>query len=175
MSVGGVLSLDLATVLGYAVGRLPPLPITQLEAAATKPPQPHSGFHRIAQPNTPVGPFLSAYADWLDAMLAEHKPGGLIFEAPILPAKTSLDTVRKLVGLAGVTQMLAHETGITWIREAQPSSVKLHICGSGAPGKTGVQRAIMERGWEFATDDQADALALWDYAVHLAYRERAAG
>jgi Holliday junction resolvasome RuvABC endonuclease subunit len=173
MSSGGVLSLDLATVLGYAVGRLPALPITQLEAAATKPPQPHSGFHRVAPPNTPVGPFLSAYADWLDGMLDEHKPAGLIFEAPILPQKTSLDTVRKLVGLAGITQMLAHETGITWIREAQPSSVKLHICGYGGRGKTGVQRAILERGWHFAVDDEADALAIWDYAAHLAYRERA--
>lgn len=172
MPAGGVIALDLATVLGYAVGRLPALPITQLEAIVTKPPKPLSGFHRVAQAGISVGEFLSAYADWFEGIVDEHQPTGIIFEAPILPAKTNPATVRKLVGLAGITQMLAFERGVRWVREAQPSSVKKHICGSGAPGKDGVQRAILERGWQFATDDEADALALWDYAAHIAYRER---
>jgi len=171
---GGVLSLDLATAVGFAVGRLPARPLTQLEAMALKPPQPVSGVFYVASPGTAVGPYLASYRSWLNGMLDEHQPAGLIFEAPILPRKTTPATVRKLVGLSGITQMVAHERGITWVREAQPSTVKRHICGDGGPGKSGVQRAILARGWTFSADDEADALALFDMAAHIHYRERAA-
>lgn len=174
MPGGGILALDLATMTGWAVGRAPVHPLTQLEAAVARPPQPLSGAHRVAPPGTGVGPFLAAYRDWLGVMLDEHQPAGLIFESPILPRVTSPATVRKLTGLAGITQMIAHDRGIRWLREAQPSSVKRHICGDGGPGKAGVMRAIAERGWVVASDDEADALALLDYAAHLLLRERRA-
>jgi crossover junction endodeoxyribonuclease RuvC len=171
---GGLLALDLATALGWALGRISARPLTQLEAAVQKPRQPMSGVFRIAPVGTAVGPFLAAYETWLSAMIAQHAPAGIIFEAPILPKKTTPATVRKLVGLSGMTEKVAHQRGITWVREAQPSTVKLHICGNGGPGKAGVQNAIRARGWTFATDDEADALAVHDYGAHLFARERLA-
>lgn len=173
MPGGGVIALDLATLLGFTVGRLPPRPLTQLEAAVLKPPKPLSGVHRIAPPGTPVGPFLLAYLRWLVGMVFEHEPDGMIYEKPILPSKTTPQTVEKLVGLAGITQMVAADHKIRWVRSAQPSTVKLHICGNGGPGKDGVQAAIIARGWAFIDDNEADALALHDYAGHLYARERA--
>lgn len=172
--MGGVLALDLATVTGWAVGPLPRRPLTLLEATVRKPPQPLSGIQRIARPGTNVGKFLSNYADWLELMIEEHKPQGLIFEAPILPAHGNMVSTRKLVGLAGVTEMVAHDMGIRWVREGYPSQIKLHICGFGGPGKDGVKAAIRARGWSFADDNEADALALHDYAGHLFAQERAA-
>jgi Holliday junction resolvasome RuvABC endonuclease subunit len=164
--------MDLASTTGWAFSPLPAVPLTQLEAVTQKPPQPRSGVHRIAEPGTGVGAFLSAYRAWLIGMLREHEPAGLIFEAPILPRGTNIATVRKLTGLSGVTQMVAHDRRIGWVREAQPSQIKLHICGDGSKGKGGVMRAIAERGWTFETDDEADALALLDLAGHIYYRER---
>lgn len=171
----GVLAIDGATMLGWSFGPLMARPLTQLEAATLKPPKPLSGVHRIAPPGTDIGPFLHAYRIWLEGMFATHRPAGLIFEAPIIPRKTTPITVRKLAGIAGIAQMVAHEHGLMWVREVSPTQVKLHICGDGTGGKAGVMRAIAERGWTFETDDVADALALWDLAGHIYYRERQLG
>lgn len=172
--MAGVLALDLATVTGWAVGPLPKRPLTLLEATVRKPPQPLSGIFRVARPGTNVGKFLSNYGDWLERMITDHQVQGLIFESPILPAHSDMVATRKLVGLAGVTEMVAHDMGIRWVREGYPSQVKLHICGYGGPGKERVKQALMARDWSFADDNEADALALHDYAGHLYARERAA-
>jgi Holliday junction resolvasome RuvABC endonuclease subunit len=172
--VPGCLALDLGTNLGWTMGSFLARPLTLIEAATIKPKQPLSGAHRIAPPGTPVGRFLSLYADWLQKMIETHRPLGLAFESPILPKATSAQTVRKLMSLAGVTEMMGFDYGIRWIREAQPSSVKLHISGNGGPGKENVQNAIIARGWTFSTPDEADSLAVWDWAAHQYARERQA-
>lgn len=168
----GVLALDLATMVGWACGPLPRRPLTLIEATVQKPPQPRSGTFRVALPGAGVGRFLASYGDWLQMMLDEHAPQGICFESPILPKKSNVVTSRKLIGLAGVTEMMAHDYDIRWVREVAPSSVKLHISGYGGPGKEHVKQAIMARGWRFADDNESDALAIWDFAGHLFARER---
>lgn len=171
---GGVLSLDLATNLGWAYGRLPAVLMTRAEAEKAKPPKPASGIYRVGKPGAEVGEFLTVFQSWLSGALGTLKPGGLIYELPILPQTTTPATVQKLMGLAGVAQMLAYQSGIPWVRSAQASSIKKHFCGSGRPGKEGVQAACIARGWIFRDDNESDALALWDYAATLYNQERAA-
>ncbi|WP_174436433.1 Holliday junction resolvase [Azospirillum brasilense] len=171
---GGVLALDLATNTGWTLGRLPMQPLLPMQARVQKPPKPLSGAIRFGRPGCTIGAFADAAEAWGRDFMEKHRPTGLIYEKPILPQDTTPDTILKLNGLALIFLMLAHRFGIRWVRTAQPSTVKKHFCGSGGPGKEGVQAECLARGWTFATDDEADALALWDYAATLAANERAA-
>lgn len=169
---GGVWALDLATNTGWAWGRLPAQPLLPMEARIVKPPKPLSGFLRFGREGGPVGEALDHAERWGREFIERRRPAGMIYEKPILPADTNPDTVLKLNGIAGIFLMLAHRSGIRWVRNAQPSTVKKSFCGRGGPGKGGVQEECIARGWTFTTDDEADALALWDYAATLAAKER---
>jgi len=168
---GGVFALDLATTTGWAIGRLPIRPLTPMEATVLKPPQPLSGVRRFGRPGCAVGSFADDAERWMVGMIAEHRPAGIIFEKPVLPTKTNPETVMRLNGLAVLLQMAAHRAGIAWTRTAQPSTIKKHFCGFGGPGKESVMAACLARGWSFTDDNEADALALWDFAATIAARE----
>lgn len=169
-ATGGVIALDLSGKVGWCIGRLPAVPMTPIQMKAAGLPQPMSGVYRI--PETLVGPYLSCFRNWITAMIVKHGIAGVIFESPVLPSKTSVQTVRKLMSLAGMTQMVAHECGIAWVREARPSTVKLHFCGHGGGGKERMIAEAIARGYSFQTDDEVDAIALWIMAADLFYRER---
>lgn len=168
---GGVLALDLSSHCGFAVGRLPSRPLTPMEMAVVKPQQPLSG---VAHFSGEVGPFLIAFEEWLNSMFDQHRPTGVIYESPVLPTLTTPQTVMKLMGLAGVLLMVCHHRRVRWVRQAQPSTVKKFICGSGRPGKDGVKNAIRSFGWAFEDDNESDSLALHCFAADLYLKERAA-
>lgn len=173
--MAGVLAIDQATLSGWAWGKLPVQPLTPLEAMAVKPPKPLSGVKRIGPKGCSIGRFLIEAEAWLNAMIDQHQPAGIIYERAILdPKLTGYDTALKLMGLAGTIEKVAAQRGISWVRGAQPSSVKKHFCGSGRPGKEGIKEACLARGWVHQDDNEADALALLDYAAHLYAQERAA-
>ena len=141
-------------------------------AAVKRVAQPLSGtFHNPGRES--VGSFALAYDAWIFGMIERHKPDGILFEAPILPARTTPATVRKLMGLAVLTQMAAKRARIGWLRECQPQSMKSHVSGYAPSGKAGVQDALIAMGWHFGTADEADALGLWLYADSL-YRSEVA-
>jgi Holliday junction resolvasome RuvABC endonuclease subunit len=170
--MGGILALDIATNLGWAWGYAPKHgPATALEAAAAAPAQPASGVYRVRGDS--LGEFLADYERWLGLVLDERQPGGLMFEAPILGKFTAFATARKLMSLAGLTELVAHRRGIPWVREAQPSTVKKHFTGSGKAKKPDMEAACLQRGWTFADDNEADALALFSYACSVVHAERA--
>lgn len=175
------ISLDLATVCGWAIGKFPVVPLSPLEMIVRKPPKPLSGVWRNDE--SAVGPFLLKYERWLTGKILEHGVTAIIFESPVLPSGgkdangkqrkgVSIQTARKLMGLAGITQMVAHRLGIKWTREAAPSSVKFYFCGSGRPGKDGIMEMCDKLSWQYTTDDEADALALHCFGSDLFYRER---
>lgn len=171
---GGCAAFDLATTTGWAYGRLPRLPLTPLEAKALRPPKPLSGTVRFGREGASHGAFMQAAFTWFERFFTEHRPAGLIIEDTILPADTNILTIRRLNGLYGLAHMMAHRHGVRWIRGAAPSSVKKHFCGSGRPGKDGVLEECRARGWAFSDDNEADALALLDFAASLAATERLA-
>lgn len=167
-----LLALDLATVTGYAVGD-PELHerLTALEAYGRGDnAKPFSGSHRIAPPGTPLGVFCIRYEDWLGDMLLVHQATHVVFEAPWVGGKTSQDVARKLMGLAILTETVATRAKVPWIREANNASVRKHFIGKGRGDRKTLKRLTIEacqnRGWEPRNDDEADALALFDYACH---------
>jgi len=159
--VGAILALDLATVTGWAIG--------------VPGGEPVAGSHRIAEPGAALGRFLAGYSDWLADRITVLEPCMLIFEAPILTGhRTALDTARKLMCLAGVTELIAHRREIPCY-EADTGEVTKHFTGRARyPGKSyqarraAKKRSVMDQcaalGWRAADDNAADALALWTWA-----------
>lgn len=170
---GGLLSLDLATRLGWAHAPVPvePLP-TALEVASRPFPQPDGGMCRIGEPGCSIGRFMSLYGDWLWSKLDEFKPAGVIYEAPILPDVPNHTTAVKLMGLSALTEFIIHRRRIPWLSTAQPSSVKKSFTGRGRASKDEMIAACKARGWSAIDDNHADALALWVHGCGLIHAAR---
>lgn len=161
-----LLALDIATCSGYAIG--------SIERGVVE-----HGSHRIPKTGNDVGAFLAHYRLWLTDLVIRIAPWTIFFEAPVLPGhgKTSLITLRKLYSLAGVTELIAHDRGID-CREANVNDITTHFLGMTAPRfgdarKKATMAKCRERGWRVIDDNDADALALLDYALSLIKPERA--
>ncbi len=149
-----VWALDLATNTGECWG----------EPGAS----PSLGHNRLPSTGDDVGRFLSEFRKWFMGRLDEVCPTLVSFEAPILPAATSMSTVRKLNGLAGVTEMLCHEEGIECC-EATTTAVKKALTGSGGAKKWQMVEACRAYGLGPHTynsegreaSDEADAFGVW--------------
>lgn len=139
-------ALDLATLTGECWGdgsRLPSL-----------------GHNRLPSTGDNVGKFLIAYRDWFNRRLDDVCPTLVVFEAPILPRITKLATVRKLNGLANVTEMVCEEEGLE-CREVSNSMVKKVLAGHGRAEKTDMVEAARRYGLEPKVEDEADGFGIW--------------
>ena len=153
MTAPSLLSLDLATSVGWARlrdGRV------------------DYGTYRLPATGPDVGRFLAAYEDWLRVAMLDGVDV-CVFEAPFVSGKTSQDTARKLLCLAGLTELICHRAGIRCF-ETNIKTVTKHFVGRCPPQraekKAATLRACRQRGWQPKNDDEADALAVLDYAVH---------
>jgi hypothetical protein len=174
-----LLALDIATNTGACWGRGDELPAL-------------CSF-RLPSTGEDVGRFLCAYEDQLRGLIGQVEPTRIIFEAPVLPRakfnKTtkrveggvSLMTTRKLQGLAGVTEMVAHREGLD-CREVQPAEAKQALTGKGNAKKPEMVRACRAFGLDPKTyfadgdlaSDEADAFGVWLCIVRHAHPELAA-
>jgi len=174
-----ILALDLATNLGACWG----------EASA----RPQLGHHRLPSTGDDVGAFLCAYEDWLEVRIDEVEATVIIFEAPVLPRPkwnkvtkkleggVSIQTTRKLQGLAGVTEMIATRRNLL-CREAQPAEVKQALAGKGNAKKPEMVRAARALGFAphvytqagEEASDEADALGVWLSWVRVRHPQQAA-
>jgi crossover junction endodeoxyribonuclease RuvC len=155
---GPILSLDLATRIGFCVGAPGAMPVF--------------GEHQLPSTAENIGAFACAYEDWLAARLAADKPELVIFEAPILPQKTQLMTVRKLTGLAFETERLCTRAHIRCL-EGRKSTVNKAFTGSGRASKDDTMAMARQYGFKVRGEDEADAVALWCFAC-LCYAPTAA-
>lgn len=142
-----ILGLDLATRTGWCLGPIGASP-------------PAFGTHRLPSTGDDIGRFLAAYEDWLIAKVNADQPARVFFEAPILSQRTQ--TARKLMSLAGVTEMVCHRLGIP-VQEVNISSAKKFFTDDGRADKPKMVGAARSRGWEVEDDNQADACAIWLY------------
>jgi hypothetical protein len=161
-----ILALDLATATGFACGSIDEGIVEH-------------GTHRMPKTGEDVGLFLAHFREWLSGVTEHLQPWTIFFEAPVLPGrdKTSLITLRKLYSLAGLTELVAHDRQID-CREANASDITTHFIGKGAPRygqrrKDATMQKCRDRGWTFVDENDADALALLDYALSLLKPERA--
>ncbi len=150
--------MDLATKLGFALWRPGSLPA--------------SGVYTLPKTGDDVGIFLSAYSTWLMGVIESEGPDLIVYEQPIMPRITQIIILRKLYGLAGVTEMIARDMGITY-REAAMQKWRKHFMGRGGGykkiGTTAKEMCLAEceaRGFEPADDNEADALGILDYTAH---------
>jgi len=159
---GQILALDLAARTGWALGRPGDMPA--------------SGSVRFAKEGASMAAVLSGCRRWLGEFLDGHPTIQLVvFEAPLLPAfkkgKTTIVTIRQLMGLCGTVEELLYSRGTYDIREARVSDIRIHFLGSNKHKREKAKELTIMRcrhlGWHPDDDNAADALALWDYQSSL--------
>lgn len=158
MSPRVLLTLDLATTMGWSAG-----PVGEI---------PRTGALRLAPPGASPGEVGRGFLRWFsDFRKLEPECRDCWFEAPFDPrhmgAKTNASTARILIGLAFAAEMLAEASGMRVV-EAHVNEVRKHILGHGRwkkdEAKPLIQAAMVERGIAFSDDNAADAAAIHVYA-----------
>jgi len=166
---GVVLALDVATVLGFAVGSIGnESPRTALELATRGGlPQPHSGTFRIAKPKTDDGRFYSNYESWLNDMITLHNPDMVVYEAPFIAGGNKMHAAFRLLGLSAITDLTCFNKNVA-CRSAHNATVRKYFCGTGNAKREIMKQKINEacdaRGWTYKDDNEADSLAVWEYS-----------
>jgi hypothetical protein len=156
-----LLALDLATTTGFVAGAIGGTPV--------------HGSKRLASPGASGPEVFGGYIAWLVDMIKVHAPRVVVYEAPLAPSivkgKTNVNTVRRLMGLAALTEGVAYRMGIYTVLEATVADVRQHFIGRrnlpGDEGKRAVAMRCRQLGYEPTDDNAADALALWDYACAM--------
>jgi hypothetical protein len=164
-----VLALDLARKTGWALG-------TVHDAV------PESGSITITNEGASMGKLFSSWRLYLRDFLSLHPDiRVVVFESPLPPmhkaGDTNISTIRRLMGLAAVTEELLYTynaqdrrnapyTPID-IREARVSDVRSYFIGSNRHKRDEAKELTKKQcrllGWKPVDDNAADALALWDY------------
>lgn len=155
-----ILALDLATNTGFAFGKP--------DAS------PEFGSNVLPSTGDDVGRFLLAHEEFMHNLIDQAQPDLLLFESPVFYPKTGADgklvvtqskaSLRKLYGLAGITEMVALKRKVDC---GEVDNQKAKKVFTGAGGKKG-DRIIGEchsRGWLVNNEDEADACCVWFYGV----------
>jgi hypothetical protein len=164
-SVTDILALDIATITGFARGRIGETPIAG-SVSFSKP---------GATSNTDNMVFGNALRWLSDLLRAEPRPDVVIMEALLPPGAMLNHTTRavrdRLAGLHGVMRGVAHLRGIPQIAEASVGDVRAHFIFHRNAKRETAKRETMRQcemmGWKAENDNEADALALWSYAASL--------
>lgn len=148
----GLLALDLATRTGFAHWRPGERVIL--------------GTNVLPRTGPDVGWFLEKFCEWLRPTITHLAPVRVVFEAPWVGPNTHQDTARKLLCLAGITELVCRWEGAPYC-EANIPTVRRHFIGHGRMPRKDAKAATMARakllGMDPEDDDQADAFALLDY------------
>lgn len=153
---GGILALDLATLLGWACS---------MPGEAPR----FGSFHIVSDRGD--GYFFASFEGWLTDIIAVHDPRLMVVEAPVLnhgngrdgKNRTSIQTAFRLMGLVAIAMKVAEQKGVRYDR-ANNSSIKKDATGNGHATKPDMVRAMVLRGWRVNNDNEADALAILFWA-----------
>jgi len=156
---GGILALDIATQLGFALERPGQRPI--------------HGSVNLRSVSSHPGAVYCVLADWLFPLMDLHQPERVIFESPlmIMPERDGKmggnpKTLRRLITMPGVVEMLTCRLDIP-VTEAASQTARRFFCGSGRADKEAVIAECFRRGLTPQDNNDADALCLLLYAVNL--------
>lgn len=173
MTPGCIACFDLATVTGWSVGQPGERPL-------------YGSRRNGGRPGASPGAILDDFESWLSEHLDFVRPAWIFYEAPYLAGSRTINpaTVQVLYGLSAILLMHAHRRGIA-IRSVNISQATKHFTGFSwgrlgrAEKKAATIRMAKLYGWDVASDDEADALALFVYAENqvdpVAARQRSAG
>lgn len=154
------LALDIASSTGWAYGVPGEVP--------------RAGTIRFAPPGSSPGAVGRGMMRWFADFTKVFPTDRIFFEAPFDPRKmgmrTNMQTSRILLGLVFLIETLGQAKGIYDISETEVADVRKHFIGCNPPGdkgKAAVQARCRQLGWEFDSEDAADALAVWSYACAI--------
>lgn len=157
-----VLALDLAKQTGWCAG-----------APGTTPR--YGSFSLAGESNERFGVLYNR----LCYLIRDTSATMMMFEAPITSGSktnTSGSTLRYLYGYVAVAEAAAQNSGIP-VRECAIATWRKHFLGNGGMNRKDAKRAAITRcrqmGYSVETDDEADAIGIWDYAVSLKSPEHA--
>jgi hypothetical protein len=145
-----LLTLDLARSIGWTCGPL------------TDP----AFLYGTAKLKAPIdlGLYFREYELWLNDKCDTNGVAYIVFEAPVLPKFTRIETLRQLYALCGITELIASKRGIL-CREAAISKIRKFLCHDGRATKDDVWKAVRLYGYKPSTLDESDAIALRLYVV----------
>lgn len=155
-----ILALDIATVTGWARGRIDQTP--------------RSGSHRFGTLHDGHNEVFAAALQWFGRFLATSPVPDLLIIESLLPPeamlnRTSRQVRDRLAGLHGVIRAQAKSAGIGEIAEARVGDVRAHFIGVRHARRVIAKRDTVEKcrslGWPCADDNAGDALALWHFAA----------
>lgn len=153
-----LLALDLATRIGWCHGRGDTPPAV--------------GSYKLSAAPNEIGAYLCEYEMWFARQCTVLEPEVVIFESPAPGGFNSLASIRKTLGLAGVTEMVCHRRNIE-VREVAPATVKKALTGNGHAKKPDMMAAARARGFDPKFHDEADALGVWIASIRQLRREHA--
>lgn len=183
-----LLCLDLATTTGFAYGTGAEAPVLgHVRMPETKEDVGSflDFFYRwlhlkITDVQAECGPDLLTDPTPYGAKLRNPKDLIMVFEAPQLPrakidpdprhhgriiqAPVSAATARKLMGIAGVCEMVGIQRGLL-VEEVNIMTVKKHLGGSGRAEKPDMMAAAERCGLKPKVHDEADAFGVWICAM----------
>ncbi len=166
-----VLTYDLATVTGWAVGvsdsGTPPTPLES--AAGQTIDYIESGSTRVAMPGSSLGVFAMSAERFFKEHLHRIRPQLVVFESPILRMETKIIILRKLYGLAYELEKLCSTYGIRVAEEYNAKFYK-HMgvkARKSKERKAQMMEACRVHGWDPADDNEADALGLLHYTLTI--------
>jgi hypothetical protein len=153
-----VLSLDIATVTGYAVGRKS----SGMELSGTwdiAPRRGESQGFRYIKLRARLNEMLSAYPDI----------GVVVYEQTMARAfgggRVNMAHVEYSSGCAAIVQAWCVDHKIEHAA-VYAATIKKHACGKGNAKKPDMMAAARARGWKFVDDNECDAMWLLDYALN---------
>jgi len=155
-TLGGILTLDLARVTGWAYG-----------PAGARPQM--FGAWDLGPATIGHGVVLAGLADHLGDAFKVHRPSLVVMEAPMPPqAQTSANTARLLLGYCAVVELLCYRWDLQ-VREAKAQEVRKAVIGRANGLKKGdILGWCRGRGYRITDHNAADAVVLWHYASRFA-------
>lgn len=151
-----VIFLDLATKTGFA---------SRGESGVVV-----SGVQVMPETGNDWGWFLSVYHDWLVEYINcfDRDKLVVVYEAPF---SGNVTAIPKLYGLATHTEFVCHRLGVWKCMSVTVNAWRSHFIGRTRGGRDFLKNCAVEecrkRGFEPATDDEAEAIGGLDYACHL--------
>lgn len=157
-----VLGLDVATVTGFAYGRV--------DAN-----RPTWGCKRLGSASSPSAEVFGVALNWARDFFPQIKPDVVMIEALLPPSAMREKTTRavrdRLCGLNAIMMAVAHDIGVGEIGCAPVSDIRDHFIYGHTLTRKLVKAAVVakckELDWHVSNDNEADACAAWSYATAL--------
>lgn len=156
MEPGGILALDLSSIVGHAYGPATAGRVAPICGAWVLPK--HGG----------LGAKMAAFENELIAAIAVHEPRCIVMEAPLPPTgQASTLVAMQQFGLAAMTESAAYRASVQVFQVAS-STVRKAIMGTGrfkeGTAKQEVLQFCRNQGWPVPDHNAADACLVWRYA-----------